>query len=560
MSPDAENVGPALPPGKPAAKFWRGTPLASPLPEIGDELAAWAERAARRAEREAKRWEAGDLARGADDRKWPHQPADDGDAWRSDQSANGEPQTTSCGNPVASWQCAGIVPPPPLGSTSEVISTGSRNPLQGPDVDHAGRTSWARYRLAVERVDAALELCELRVLAAWRAAREDWSMSSWRHAAALERKAMAVRRRRLALRACVVGRIAAGRFVCRCCGGTQHGAAAGCNARYCPRCLPKLRAQNIAKVRRILELVDQRRDREHRRMPHWRFVTLTVPSWIEFEPMRRFVGAAHARLHRRPVWADVGACLTALETTHTAAGWHVHVHALVDAFLPWVTLVRTWRQVCLSELLHRVEHRQPLALAGGAGAAARAVADDAELRRVVVYRGKALVALWQRAPHDAPEPMPGGDDDAARALRALLDALPTGAGQHVSDVGADRERAIREVAKYAAKDLGGAQVEDADEWGVAGTPERLADFLLGSFRWRTLRTYGDAWDAARDLAADDGAMECDGCGAQDMEFLGVDWFDADAWSRIEAERRRRRRQRGPPGAALAGAVGSAPVC
>ena len=333
----------------------------------------------------------------------------------------------------------------------------------GFDVDNLGLTrdvksTSKRYRTAAIRVAAAMDVATDRLTGELRAADAGaWSaagMKRWQRKLA-KLGAHANRKERLV--ECCTGAVGVQVFACRHGCGEQYGAVMGCNVRVCPRCAPKLRRANQAKVLRIMEVVDELRRKSARPPATWRFVTLTVRSGPEFLPMRRFVGRAWGKLMRWKFWRDnVQACMAFFETTHTAKGWHVHVHALVDGFVPRAQLVQAWAKVT-----------------EGQG-----------------------------------EPQ----------------------GQHVSLPKGGRKAIARELAKYAAKDLGGACADEAagDPWGVAGTPGRLAEFYLGSLRWRTLRTYGDAYDAAahEDASQVYSAMLCECCGQPDMEYTRTRWVRA----------------------------------
>jgi len=250
---------------------------------------------------------------------------------------------------------------------------------------------------------------------------------------------------------CMSGEVGVPVFACAAGCGERQGVPMGCNARLCPRCVRKLRRANQAKIIDLLLAVDHLRARQHRGPARWRFVTLTIRSRDAFLPMRRELAAAWGRLLRRKFWRQrVRACVACFETTHTKAGWHVHVHALVDAFLPRAALVRAWT-----------------AVSRGAG---------------------------------------------------------TGAGVDIrSPRSDDRRTIVAELGKYIAKDLGGAGADES-EWGVSGTPGRLAEFYLGCLRWRVLRTYGDAYSVQGELEQDkpSSCLLCEFCG-EPMAYLRTDW-------------------------------------
>jgi hypothetical protein len=323
------------------------------------------------------------------------------------------------------------------------------------------------YLRASARVRDAYAIQERLLTEAEHEARQAWSLAALRRAAKIEAKVSGVRRRIAALEACTQGKVCVHRFACPTCGQTHDSPPLTCNQRVCPACVPKLRAQNIAKVLELLDAVDDLRQKRGERTPRWRFVTLTVTSFDRFAPMRRFMAKAWGKLIRHRFWSRaVQASIACFETTHTKAGWHVHVHAIVDAFLPRDVLVRAWEKV--------------------------------------------------------------------------TEGLGQAVGVHISEPKGTRASLARELAKYIAKDLGGAG-SDGEEatsaWGVAGTAARLAEFLDGSFRWRTLRTYGDCYKVADKLKAA-GALSCKECGVG-LEYVGTAWLAPDELDEMRARRRAR---------------------
>ena len=321
------------------------------------------------------------------------------------------------------------------------------------------------YLDAIARVRDAYAIQETRLTEAEREAANAWSVAGMARRAKISKKLEATQRRIRSFENCAEGKVCVHQFACPGCGQVHDSPPLTCNQRTCPGCVPKLRAQNIAHVLELLEAVDQLRLRNGRRPPRWRFVTLTIKSFDEFLPMRRFMAKAWGKLIRHRFWQRaVEACVACWETTHTAAGWHVHVHALVDAFLPRETLVRAWSKVT-----------------GGLG---------------------------------------------------------QDVGVHISEPKGTRASIARELAKYVAKDLGGAGAEDSSAWGVAGSSERLAEFLDGSFRWRTLRTYDDCYRVADLLKQQGGSLTCDDC-KLDFGYLGTVWLTPEGYDELLASRRRK---------------------
>lgn len=329
----------------------------------------------------------------------------------------------------------------------------------------------ARYRAAAQRVAEAFDVVTDKLADAVAVADAGaWSAAGWKRRQKAADALRAHQNRRERLIECTSG--AVGVQVMRCVAGCgeQYAAALTCNVRVCPRCVAKARRRNQAKVLGLLETVDELRRRKGKPPARWRFLTLTTKSQPQFAPMRRAMGRWWGKLIRRKWWRlNVGACIVFLETTHSERGWHVHLHALVDAYVPRDWLCRVWQEITR-----------------GAG---------------------------------RPE------------------------GQHVSAPKAGKKGIARELAKYAAKDLGSAQLDEDDPraiWGVAGTAERLAEFYLGALRWRTLRTYGDAYDAQKHQADSKitRACLCEKCNG-DVVYDRTVWVRADALAELG-------RRRGPP--------------
>jgi len=319
------------------------------------------------------------------------------------------------------------------------------------------------YLHAVARVRDAYAIQEIRLTEAERELAEAWSVHGMARLFKLRKKIESQQRRIRSYENCSEGKVCVHRFACPKCGQMHDGPPLTCNQRTCPNCVPKLRAQNIAHVLELLEGVDKLRQQKGQRTPRWRFVTLTVRSFDEFVPMRRFMAKAWGKLIRHRWWQRaVGAAVVCWETTHTESGWHVHLHALVDAFIPRELLVRSWEKVT-----------------GGLGQAA---------------------------------------------------------GVHVSEPKGGRRSIARELAKYVAKDLGGVSSEQVSEWGVAGTADRLAEFLDGSFRWRTLRTYGDAYKIADQLKAAGAGLHCEECDVG-FEHLATVWLTIAELEALRSARR-----------------------
>jgi hypothetical protein len=565
MSPGTAEV-------KTAARGARDLP---PLPLVADLAAAWLELEAVAIDGQRAAWAPGDVARQVDDRRAPPLPPTIPAPWDElppavAEWASFEPQTRGQNPTCAEAQdvlpgaSTGTPGTRPLGSRREVIST----------LD--------RYLLALQRVDDAYGVLEEQLQASIDALAGAWSAAGVQRCDAVRTRLEATRRRRESARRCMLGDQQLTRFLCQCCGSLQYGPPAGCNSRTCPRCVRKLRREQMGRIGRILDAVAERRQTAGQRLPRWRFLTLTAPSWSQFRPMRQFLASAWGRVLRSRVWTDaVGAAVVAWECTHTAAGWHVHLHGAIDAWVERRGLARAWQSAQLAEYAGAAARGEYLP------GAPKRVADALDaVRAMPVARRRGIIAattaatraaaawnlelaqvLYPDPNRELPEPPRErdhrllGEDERERirrkarrrwqdmctamlasswlpTLRELLSGCSTPAGVSIKEL-ATTAALVSELAKYMGKDLGGVQCEDTGEWGVAGTADRLAEFIGGTWRWRTLRTYGDAFD--RDEAA--GTLSCDSCGEDRMTFDGVSWVSAEVAARVEREQAERRQLR-----------------
>lgn len=622
--------------------FVPGGSLAPEEPRFRDVLDTWADGVAAAAERAGlgPDGKLDRLARAFDDRRHPPTVAGDVGAGAGLEPLPGFDADHERDPNERPGTARGTRAGAPLGSIREVISTSRR------------------YLDAAARCDDAYGVREAKLQQAIEAAGAEWSAAAVVRRGKLEAALQGLQRRRAAMQHCVQGQVAIPRWRCKCCGGLTHGAPMTCNNRHCPRCAPKLRRQAQAKIIDVLELVDRRlhhdagaawpcrvcdleeqADAGGRRRPlcahraRWRLLTLTVPSWSAFLPMRRFLGRCWSNLLRsqsvgmrrtiKNTRADgsvttrdvgkIGAAVACWETTHTRAGWHVHVHALVDAFLPFQQVRKVWQSIALREFLRDAPFelssyvRRTLEVAlqlrkdapasqayddgqllelpafvdkvvfydgvegeGGRGPFAAAVAEirtartsaggrerfsragwlgaevgpTGSLRAVGQQEGSPAVAAVFDLARNLEGAKSAGLEPVAveQLLRALL-LMPEGVGVDLRATGGTRQQMVFELAKYLAKDLAGAQTPDdaSDElqqWGVAGTPERLAEFMAGTFRWRSLRTYGLAFRAAGDAERLQQAQQCDSCGSVDLEWDGRTWLDDHEAAEMQAQRPR----------------------
>lgn len=106
-----------------------------------------------------------------------------------------------------------------------------------------------------------------------------------------------------------------------------------CRQRLCPLCSWQTTKRRTHFIKQLTK---------HMKFP--KMLTLTMPTWTE-DP-RDGIDALRAgwnKLRRNPLLSDVqGGCYT-IELKRKPNGWHIHMHAILDApFLPWRPLVAAW--------------------------------------------------------------------------------------------------------------------------------------------------------------------------------------------------------------------------
>ena len=113
---------------------------------------------------------------------------------------------------------------------------------------------------------------------------------------------------------------------CTCCGSTKW-VEQGCKKRWCPVCGPKLSAEKVARFRFAWE-----------RMEWPLMVVLTVRSRAYAEESIRWLVGKFFDFRRGKWWkaCDVKGGIRGLEITWSEAGWHPHIHLLIDCrWLAW---------------------------------------------------------------------------------------------------------------------------------------------------------------------------------------------------------------------------------
>jgi hypothetical protein len=93
-----------------------------------------------------------------------------------------------------------------------------------------------------------------------------------------------------------------------------------CNRKWCPRCVVKLTALRIQKVRLWASKIDQPK---HLVLTMRNFQVLTGRKIREFQK-------ALTRLRRLDCWKQVKGGCCSIEITNSGEGWHLHAHLLLD--------------------------------------------------------------------------------------------------------------------------------------------------------------------------------------------------------------------------------------
>jgi len=104
--------------------------------------------------------------------------------------------------------------------------------------------------------------------------------------------------------------------------GSVHFINYQCNLyRLCPDCAKRRGSQLFAQYWHAI-----------RQFKNPRLVTLTIRNVEELSPdVYKFIRSAFSKLRRRKVLGLVQGGIYVIETTHKGKGWHIHIHALVDA-------------------------------------------------------------------------------------------------------------------------------------------------------------------------------------------------------------------------------------
>ncbi len=296
-----------------------------------------------------------------------------------------------------------------------------------------------------------------------------------------------------------------------------------CQSRYCGHCARTKRERSRARAERVVAKFESR----------IRMLTLTIRSEATLERGMRQLRASLTKLRRRKWWRDnVTGGLQCLEVTIAPAGFHPHAHILVDAlrFLPQPRIVDEWMSVNGCKC-----HRSR----------------DPNRAAVMCCREK-----WT---------------DHKGAYETCTDADCQCTGSQAGPAGVNikafacEDDAVREVCKYAVKELGTCRAKLADGTYRDLTGVEMAEIIKYSTGRRMLMTFGKHFDLEAELAEQEeidqegienvGPLpECPRCTRTDYTFLGVEHTPIPARKTNDQQENRCRTSsatestRAPPGA------------
>jgi hypothetical protein len=275
-------------------------------------------------------------------------------------------------------------------------------------------------------------------------------------------------------------------FRCRSCGDQAPLVCLPvvCMSRYCRHCSKAKRRRSQA---RAVDVVD-------RFTARIRFLTLTIRTESSLEASTRTLRQALSKLRRRSFWKSrVDGGLVTIENVINRQGFHPHAHMLLDgSYLAQARIVDEWMSVngCQCHRT-RAPGRRPVMCCRENWTDRRGVYDTC---------------------HDPACPCTGS---AAGPAGVCIKAMP------------DQAAAVREICKYACKELGACQAKGTDGKYRDMTAAEVVEFLKNTTGRRLLMTFGKHYDLEKDLAAeadeDTGPLpDCTGCGQNDFTFIGFE--------------------------------------
>lgn len=126
-------------------------------------------------------------------------------------------------------------------------------------------------------------------------------------------------------------------MVCGHCGRTIS-VPVSCGNRFCQVCNGPRKRKIRGKLSGFINT------RKLRPRDTFKMLTLSVASTEDLKAQIDLLVASFRRLRQRAFWRNrVRGGLSVIEVTHSDAGWHAHIHAIIEsAFLPYNELLSGW--------------------------------------------------------------------------------------------------------------------------------------------------------------------------------------------------------------------------
>lgn len=133
------------------------------------------------------------------------------------------------------------------------------------------------------------------------------------------------------------------------CSGCGHSVAVPvrCHKRFCPICA---RGSAYRARRRLNWLVAKIPKAPGQ---NWKFLTLTIRSQRDLEPMIQHLLHSFRKMRSRKLWkSHVTGGMYTLEVTHSEKGWHAHLHILAMMnYFPQFVLSKLWNTISGSPIV-----------------------------------------------------------------------------------------------------------------------------------------------------------------------------------------------------------------
>ena len=279
-------------------------------------------------------------------------------------------------------------------------------------------------------------------------------------------------------------------FSCRNCGPHQEPVILPilCMSRYCRHCSKAKRSRSRARAEAVVGRFAYR----------IRFLTLTIRSTASLEKSTSQLRRSLTKLRRRKFWREhIEGGLVTIESVINKAGFHPHAHMLFDgSFVRQPRMVDEWMSV---NGCRCARSRDPN-------------------RKAVMCCREAWADTKDKYDRCA-DPACLCEGSAAGPAGVNVKAMPS------------QKDAVREICKYAAKELGACRAKGSDGKYRDMTAEETAEFLRHTVGRRLLMTFGTHYDLEHELAEAIAAEEtepqagplpkCESCGETEYTFVGI---------------------------------------